>query len=67
MKCIIASMALLMLLIGCTTRPVPKTYFDDAFTYCKTVKNLNEVVKHVGFPPIVATRVYTYANIAAYE
>ena len=28
---------------------------------------MNEVVKHVGFTPIVASRNYAYANIAAYE
>ena len=63
-----AAIAILLLMIGCTTKPVKPTYFgQNAFTYCKTVKELNEVVKHVGFPPIVASRNYAYANIAAYE
>jgi len=44
-----------------------QTYFTDAFSYSKTVKELNEVVKFVGFAPIVASRNYAYANIAAYE
>ena len=52
---------------ACSNGPVKKTYFADAFSYSKTVKELNEVVKHVGFAPIVASRNYTYANIAAYE
>ena len=52
---------------ACNNGPVKKTYFADAFSYSKTVKELNEVVKHVGFAPIVASRNYTYANIAAYE
>ncbi len=61
-------MALLLLISGCKNKPVKATYFgDNSFTYCKTVKELNEVVKHVGFTPIVASRNYTYANIAAYE
>lgn len=60
-------MALLLLVISCTNKPVPKTYFDNAYSYSKTVKELNEVVKHVGFTPIVASRNYAYANIAAYE
>lgn len=47
--------------------PVPATYFADPFSYCKTVKQLNEVVKFNNFSPIVACRNYTYANIAAYE
>ncbi len=67
MKQVIAPFAFLLFLISCTNKPVPETYFDDAYTYCKIVKELNEVVKHVGFPPIVASRNYAYANIAAYE
>ena len=68
MKILSASAALLLLITGCKQAPVKPTYFgDNTFTYCKTVKELNEVVKHVGFPPIVASRNYAYANIAAYE
>lgn len=68
MKLLCASAALLLLIAGCKQTPVKKTYFgDNTFTYCKTVKELNEVVKHVGFTPIVASRNYAYANIAAYE
>ena len=68
MKILLAATALLLLTIGCKNQPVKPTYFgDNTFTYCKTVKELNEVVKHVGFPPIVASRNYAYANIAAYE
>ena len=68
MKQLIAAIAVVLLIIGCTTKPVKPTYFgQNTFTYCKTVKELNEVVKHVGFPPIVASRNYAYANIAAYE
>lgn len=68
MKIIFSSFAaLLLFVIGCNNEPVKKTYFTDAFIYSKTVKELNEVVKHVGFPPIVASRNYAYANIAAYE
>src|SRR5689334_21675671 len=68
MKISSASAGLLLLIAGCKQAPDKKTYFgDNAFTYCKTVKELNEVVKHVGFSPIVASRNYAYANIAAYE
>ena len=68
MKIIFSSLAAMLLwIIGCNNAPVKKTYFTDAFSYSKTVKELNEVVKHVGFPPIVASRNYAYANIAAYE
>lgn len=62
-----SAVALLLLMTACTHKAVPNSYFTDAFSYCKTVKELNEVVKHVGFSPIVASRNYAYANIAAYE
>src|SRR5436190_1175035 len=42
-------------------------FFSDPLLYCKTVKKLNEVVMENNFPPIIASRNYTYANIAAYE
>lgn len=68
MKILSAFAALLLLIVGCKQAPVKPTYFgDNTFTYSKTVKELNEVVKHVGFTPIVASRNYAYANIAAYE
>jgi PAP2 superfamily len=67
MKKIIAAMAVALCVYACNNQPVQKTYFTDAFSYSKTVKELNEVVKFVGFAPIVASRNYTYANIAAYE
>jgi hypothetical protein len=67
MKLLFSSIALVLLVAGCAKKPVPKTYFTNPFSYSKTVKELNEVVKHVGFPPIVASRNYAYANIAAYE
>ena len=47
--------------------PVKASYFADPFSYSKTVKELNEVVKFNNFSPIVASRNYAYANIAAYE
>jgi hypothetical protein len=68
MKNLFAVVAILLLTNSCTNQPVKPSYFaDNTFIYCKTVKELNEVVKHVGFAPIVASRNYTYANIAAYE
>jgi hypothetical protein len=67
MRILSVIVAVLLLLASCKDKPVKKTYFEDAFTFSKTVKELNEVVKHVGFSPIVASRNYAYANIAAYE
>jgi hypothetical protein len=41
--------------------------FSDPVLYCKTVKKLNDVVLENNFPPMIASRNYVYANIAAYE
>jgi hypothetical protein len=68
MKYVFVAAACLLLAAACNQGPVKSTYIgNNSFTYCKTVKELNEVVKHVGFTPIVASRNYAYANIAAYE
>jgi hypothetical protein len=44
-----------------------KKYTNDPILYCKTVKKLNDVVLDNNFPPMIASRNYVYANIAAYE
>jgi hypothetical protein len=40
---------------------------NDPMMYCKTVKKLNDIVLENNFPPMIASRNYVYANIAAYE
>src|SRR5215216_4819967 len=42
-------------------------FTNDPLLYCKTVKKLNDVVLYNNFSPVVASRNYVYANIAAYE
>lgn len=42
-------------------------YTSDPLLYSKTVKRLNDVVLYNNFPPVIASRNYAYANIAAYE
>ncbi len=42
-------------------------YFNDPILYCITVKKLNNVVLENNFPPMIGSRNYAYANIAAYE
>ncbi|MGZ8541797.1 MAG: vanadium-dependent haloperoxidase [Chitinophagaceae bacterium] len=42
-------------------------FTEDPILFCKTVKKLNDVVLENNFPPMIATRNYAYANIAAYE
>lgn len=44
-----------------------KKFTNDPLLYCKTVKKLNDVVLYNNFAPVVASRNYAYANIAAYE
>src|SRR5262245_3688601 len=57
-----------MLIINCTpTRHDYKKTFSNPELYCKTVKKLNDVVLENNFPPMIASRNYVYANIAAYE
>ena len=41
--------------------------FNDPILFAKTVKELNNVVMENNFSPIVASRNYAYASIAAYE
>lgn len=43
------------------------SYISNPVLYCKTVKQLNNVVLENNFPPMIASRNYVYANIAAYE
>ncbi|MEO6916409.1 MAG: vanadium-dependent haloperoxidase [Chitinophagaceae bacterium] len=48
----------------------PKNYISvihDPLLYCTTVKRLNDIVLENNFPPVVASRNYVYANVAAYE
>ena len=59
---------LLLMIIGCKrTGSDYKETFSDPVLYCKTVKQLNNVVLENNFPPMIGSRNYVYANIAAYE
>ena len=53
-------------LFSCKEKDYTK-YTSDPILYCKTVKKLNDVVLYNNFSPVVASRNYAYANIAAYE
>jgi hypothetical protein len=60
--------AVLFFLAACDKKKdVSKEFFSDPSLYAKTVKKLNDVVLENNFPPMIATRNYAYANIAAYE
>jgi hypothetical protein len=60
---------MLLALAGCGKKGKSEysRVFDNQLVYCKTVKELNNAVLENNFPPMVASRVYAYANIAAYE
>ncbi|MCX8020342.1 MAG: vanadium-dependent haloperoxidase [Chitinophagaceae bacterium] len=52
---------------SCNQSEEYKTLAADPLLYCKTVKELNNIVMGNNFTPIVASRNYLYANVAAYE
>ena len=55
-------------LAGCGNNGTGYTTFtSDPLVYCRTVKQLNNIVLENNFAPMVAARNYVYANIAAYE
>src|SRR4051812_21984716 len=66
MRKLILVLCIANLLFAC--KPKDYTVFThDPMLYCKTVKKLNDVVLYNNFSPVVASRNYAYANIAAYE
>lgn len=68
MKLHIAAIAFftLFFLQGCSKGKY-KNDFNDPVLFSRTVKELNNVVMQNGFPPIIASRNYAYACVAAYE
>ncbi len=52
---------------SCNKKSDYETYFKNADIYCKSVYELNDVVMGNNFSPVVASRNYLYANVAAYE
>ncbi|MEO6537733.1 MAG: vanadium-dependent haloperoxidase [Ferruginibacter sp.] len=66
MKLLICCTAI-VLLYGCHSKKNYETVFKDPALYSKTVHELNTVVMGNNFTPIVASRNYLYATVAAYE
>jgi len=70
-RVLIMTLAAAAVWAACTnTKEIVADYdkiFNDPDTYCKTVYELNSVVMGNNFSPIVASRNYMYANVAAYE
>ena len=57
----------LVVLLSCNSKNNSEAVFKDPLLYSKTVHELNTVVMGNNFSPIVASRNYLYANVAAYE
>ena len=63
-----AAITAALLLVACTeTKKDYSAFVNNPVLYNKTVKQLNDVVLENNFPPMIASRNYVYANIAAYE
>src|SRR6186713_244261 len=54
-------------LVACNSKKDYDLVFKDPNLYCATVYQLNTVVMGNNFPPIIASRNYLYASVAAYE
>lgn len=54
-------------LFACKQEKDYSKFTNDPILYSRTVKKLNDVVLYNNFSPVVASRNYAYANIAAYE
>jgi len=61
------TVAVISLLVSCKGKKDYSSFISNPVLYCKTVKQLNNVVLENNFPPMIASRNYAYANIAAYE
>jgi len=67
MKRLLQGLCVSLLLISCNNNDEYKAYLHNPELYSQTVHELNTVVMGNNFPPMVASRNYAYAAIAAYE
>jgi PAP2 superfamily len=67
MRIALVAVAGLLFISACNKKDDSQKITSDPFLYSRTVKELNNVVMQNNFAPIVASRNYVYANIAAYE
>ena len=56
-----------LLLSACSIKNDYDTVFKNPELYSKAVADLTKVITHDIFTPPVASRIYAYSNIAAYE
>ena len=67
MKIFLFSCTAAILILACQSKNDYKKVFKNPTLYSRTVFELNNVVMGNNFSPIVASRNYLYANVAAYE
>ncbi len=67
MKYIIFFLSAILLFSACKNNGEYKKVVNDPLLFSQTVHELNNIVMGNNFSPVVASRNYTYANIAAYE
>lgn len=64
---IIVGLTILVLLNACNTKKDYETVMKNPALYSKTVANLTDVITYDIFNPPVASRIYAYSHLAAYE
>lgn len=67
MKKLLGGLMLLICIQSCKQSTEYKNFLHDPALFSHTVHELNTVVMGNNFPPMVASRNYAYAAIAAYE
>jgi hypothetical protein len=67
MKNLLVIALVAMSIAACNEKKDYDKVFNDPILFSKTVHELNTVVMGNNFSPIVASRNYTYASVAAYE
>jgi hypothetical protein len=67
MRRIIAGLSILVLLNACNTKKDYEAVLSSSELYSKTVNGLTEVITYDIFNPPVASRIYAYSHLAAYE
>lgn len=67
MKLLAMAVVAALIVSGCQPKGEYKKFSNDPILFSKTVKKLNDVVLENNFPPMIGSRNYAYATIAAYE
>lgn len=67
MKKILPFLGLLALLFSCSSSGDYKTKANDPEKLHRSVKKITDIIVHDIFSPPVATRIYAYSSVAAYE